>query len=99
VEPDALSRIPQRRTPRRDRRHRLLREWTIGRLYVFDPDESARSLGTFAILSQIAIARERGLPHVYLGFWIDGHPKMDYKKRYRPLEILDSGAWKTLESA
>ena len=62
----------------------------------FDPGESTRSLGTFAILSQIAIARERGLPHVYLGFWIDGHPKMDYKKRYHPLEVLEAGAWKTL---
>ena len=65
----------------------------------FDPDETERSLGTFAILSQIAIARERGLPHVYLGFWIEGHPKMDYKKRYHPLEVLDGGAWKTLETA
>lgn len=65
----------------------------------FDPDESTRSLGTFAILSQIAIARERALPHVYLGFWIEGHPKMDYKRRYHALEILDGGTWKTLESA
>ncbi len=63
----------------------------------FDPDESARSLGTCAILSQIELAREQDLPHVYLGFWIPGHPKMDYKKRYHPLEILDGGAWKTLD--
>ena len=62
----------------------------------FDPDEAARGLGTFAILSQIRLARERGLPHVYLGFWIDGHPKMHYKARYRPLEVLRDGGWHEL---
>jgi arginine-tRNA-protein transferase len=59
----------------------------------FDPAEEARSLGTFAILSQIRIARHQGLAHVYLGFWIEGHPKMQYKARYRPLEVLRDGIW------
>lgn len=59
----------------------------------FDPAEADRSLGTFGILTQIAIAKERGLPHVYLGFWIEGHPKMDYKKRFRPLEVRRNGLW------
>lgn len=60
----------------------------------FDPEEHARSLGTFAILSQIGLARERGLPHLYLGFWIAGHPKMDYKQRFRRLEVLERGRWR-----
>lgn len=60
----------------------------------FDPDESARGLGTFAILSQIELARERGLAHVYLGFWIERHAKMDYKARFRPLELLDAEGWR-----
>lgn len=59
----------------------------------FDPAESARGLGTFAILQQIALARRRGTPWVYLGFWIDGHPKMDYKRRFQPLEIRRGGDW------
>jgi arginine-tRNA-protein transferase len=63
----------------------------------FDPAQRARSLGTFAILSQVEIARRRGLPHVYLGFWIDGHPKMDYKARFRPLEVLRDGGWRELD--
>ncbi len=63
----------------------------------FDPDEHARGLGTFAILSQIRIAQAYGLAHVYLGFWIDGHPKMHYKARFRPLEILREGGWRDLE--
>lgn len=63
----------------------------------FDPDEESRSLGTFAILSQIRIASENRLPYVYLGFWIDGHPKMHYKTRYRPLEILRENTWLELD--
>jgi arginine-tRNA-protein transferase len=62
----------------------------------FDPAERTRGLGTYAILRQIELARERGLPHLYLGFWIDGHPKMDYKARFRPLQVLDALGWHTL---
>jgi arginine-tRNA-protein transferase len=60
----------------------------------FDPDEAARGLGTYAILRQIELARERGLPYVYLGFWIESHPKMDYKARFRPLELLTPDGWR-----
>jgi arginine-tRNA-protein transferase len=63
----------------------------------FDPDEHARSLGTFAILQQIALARRRGLPWVYLGFWIEGHPKMDYKRRFRPLQVRGSAGWAVMD--
>ena len=34
-----------------------------------------------------------GLPYVYLGFWLQGHPKMDYKRNFRPLEQLDGREW------
>ena len=54
----------------------------------FEPGEEARGLGTFAILSQLRLAHEHALPHLYLGFWIAGHPKMHYKSRFRPLEVL-----------
>ena len=63
----------------------------------FDPDETARGLGTFAILRQIELARERALPHVYLGFWIENHPKMGYKARFKPLELLGPEGWKALD--
>jgi leucyl-tRNA---protein transferase len=59
----------------------------------FDPDEEARSLGTYAILQQVQLARRRGLPWLYLGFWIDGHPKMDYKRRFRALQIRTREGW------
>jgi leucyl-tRNA---protein transferase len=59
----------------------------------FDPEVDARSLGTYAILRQIEWARTSGLSHVYLGYWIHGHPKMDYKSAFRPLERLEQGHW------
>jgi arginine-tRNA-protein transferase len=67
---------------------------SLSAVYTFyAPEEAARSLGTFAILTQVEHARTLGLPHVYLGFWLDGHPKMDYKKKFRPLEKLDGREW------
>jgi leucyl-tRNA---protein transferase len=59
----------------------------------YEPDLPRRSLGVFAILSQIQWARREGLPHLYLGYWIDGHPKMHYKTQYQPLEMLRDGRW------
>lgn len=66
----------------------------LSAVYTFyEPELHGRGIGTFAILQQIEIARQRGLDHVYLGFWIKGHPKMDYKKRFAPIEILLNGEW------
>ena len=65
----------------------------------YDPDESARGLGTLAILKQIEWARRDGRSHLYLGYWIAGHDKMDYKRRFRPLEGFDGRSWRRLEFA
>ncbi|PKM01576.1 MAG: arginyltransferase, partial [Gammaproteobacteria bacterium HGW-Gammaproteobacteria-6] len=46
-----------------------------------------------AVLQQILWAQREGLRHLYLGYWIANHPKMDYKARFAPLEILDNGRW------
>lgn len=59
----------------------------------FEPDESRRSLGRYAILWQIEEARRAGLPAVYLGYWIRNCRKMNYKTEYRPLEMLISQRW------
>lgn len=63
----------------------------------FDPEQQHRSLGTYAILQQIAWAQRQSLPHLYLGYWIEGHQKMDYKRRYRPLEAYDGRRWRLME--
>lgn len=63
----------------------------------YDPDLTGRSLGTHIILDHVAMAREAGLPYVYLGYWVPGSPKMDYKRRFKPLEIFHAGQWRRLE--
>ena len=59
----------------------------------FEPGDRGRSLGSYMILDHINQARKRGLPYVYLGYWIKGCSKMDYKSRFQPLEVLKSGKW------
>ena len=59
----------------------------------FDPDETARSLGTYMILEHIERARKHGLPYVYLGYWVRGSDKMDYKQRFQPQEQLGENGW------
>lgn len=60
----------------------------------YDPAEGSRSLGTFNILSLLASARERGLPHVYLGYYVAGCRSMEYKRKFRPNEVLrPNGTW------
>jgi leucyl-tRNA---protein transferase len=62
----------------------------------FHPGAIARSLGSHMILDHIAQARERGLSYVYLGYWIQGSSKMDYKARFQPLEALGAEGWARL---
>ncbi|MER9134864.1 arginyltransferase [Mesorhizobium sp. M0047] len=59
----------------------------------FNPDLEERSLGTFMILDHIARARAMGLPHVYLGYWVNGSRKMNYKMRFMPQEHLGPKGW------
>lgn len=64
----------------------------------FSPDHARRSLGTFAILQQIDHCRRQNLAHLYLGFWIEGHPKMNYKRQFAPGEVRRDGIWRALAS-
>lgn len=59
----------------------------------FDPQVEDRSLGTFMILDHIARAKAAGLPHVYLGYWVNGSRKMNYKVRFSPQEHLRPKGW------
>jgi arginyl-tRNA--protein-N-Asp/Glu arginylyltransferase len=59
----------------------------------FDPEQEDRSLGTYMILDHIARARAEGLPHVYLGYWVNGSRKMNYKVRFTPQEHLGPRGW------
>jgi leucyl-tRNA---protein transferase len=69
----------------------------LSAVYTFyDPDLRGRGLGNCSVLHQIGQARELRLPYLYLGYWIAASPKMAYKGRFRPLEILQEGQWNTL---
>jgi arginine-tRNA-protein transferase len=62
----------------------------------FDPTLGRRSLGSFMVLWLIEEARRQGLPHVYLGFWVDNSPKMVYKTRFQPLQAFGAQGWTIL---
>jgi arginyl-tRNA--protein-N-Asp/Glu arginylyltransferase len=64
----------------------------------YDPElATEHSLGTYLILDHIERARRMGLPYVYLGYWVDGAKKMDYKRRFLPQERLMQDGWKRFE--
>ena len=63
----------------------------------YQPEQAARSLGTYMILDHIMRARNLGLPHLYLGYWVEGSKKMAYKARFLPQERLGMEGWQRAE--
>jgi leucyl-tRNA---protein transferase len=63
----------------------------------YDPDRSRSSLGSFVILDHVRRAARGGLPYVYLGYWVEGSHKMDYKAKFEPLELLRPQGWMRVE--
>jgi len=59
----------------------------------YDPTQSRRSLGSFVILDHVIQACLTSLPYVYLGYWVRGSEKMDYKARFSPIELLKPEGW------
>lgn len=64
----------------------------------YTPDAPRQSLGTYIILDHIEIARNAGLPYVYLGYWVPGSPKMGYKASFSGLEVYMGGAWQKMRN-
>ena len=63
----------------------------------YDTTQAERSLGVFMILDHIARARRLGLPHLYLGYWVENSRKMHYKTRFQPQERLCAEGWKRVD--
>ncbi|WP_067734620.1 arginyltransferase [Novosphingobium naphthalenivorans] len=65
----------------------------------YDPYHEERAgLGNYIILDHIRRAQDMGLPYVYLGYWVEGSPRMQYKVRYRPMEKLGRTGWERLDA-
>ncbi len=63
----------------------------------YDTERPGRpGLGTFIILDHVLRAAQVGLPFVYLGYWVSGSARMDYKRRFHPLEALSARGWSRL---
>ena len=66
----------------------------------YDPEiEDRAGLGNYIILDHIRRAAQGGLPFVYLGYWVEGSDRMQYKVRYRPLERLTRSGWERMPDA
>jgi arginine-tRNA-protein transferase len=63
----------------------------------YAPDMPRRSLGTYMVLDHVEIARDAGLPYVYLGYWVPGSQKMGYKARFSGLEVYAGGRWQKMK--
>lgn len=64
----------------------------------FDPDEEKRSLGTEMLLWLIDYAKMHSFDYIYLGYWVKGSPKMDYKAKFSPLEVCTIRGWQSFET-
>lgn len=63
----------------------------------YDPDLRQSSLGQYIILDHIELARASNLPYVYLGYWVPGSQKMDYKSKFKGLEVCRNNSWQALD--
>jgi arginine-tRNA-protein transferase len=63
----------------------------------FAPECAARSLGTNAVLQQVALARKQRMQWLYLGYWVEDCRKMSYKCRFRPHQVLHPAGWHNVD--
>lgn len=62
----------------------------------YAPERERDSIGTTLIVRLSQVAQILHLPYNYLGYYVSGCRKMDYKTRFKPIEVYQSGAWQIL---
>jgi arginine-tRNA-protein transferase len=63
--------------------------------FFYDPDERQRSLGTWNVLNIIEHARQRRIPYVYLGYYVENCPSLAYKGQFLPNQLRGAdGIWR-----
>jgi arginine-tRNA-protein transferase len=61
--------------------------------HFFNPDFASRSIGVFSVLIEIMLCPEFHVPWYYIGYWVPGCKKMEYKAQYKPYQLLINGEW------
>ena len=68
----------------------------LSAVYTFyDPADPSAAYGSYSVLWQLEQVRQLGLRYLYLGYWIEASPKMSYKSRFQPHQLLLGGRWQT----
>lgn len=70
---------------------------SVSAVYSFyDPAHKQKSLGTYLVLQSLLWATKEKIEYFYMGLYLQGHKKMNYKNRFRPYETLNIGdsKWK-----
>jgi arginyl-tRNA--protein-N-Asp/Glu arginylyltransferase len=70
----------------------------LSAVYTFYAPEARQNFGTFNVLWQLQQAKSLGLSYLYLGYWIEGCQKMDYKSSFKPYELMQNGMWQPTQA-
>jgi len=65
--------------------------------YEISDEIEKRSIGVFSVLKEIELCRSMEIPYYYLGLFLAGCRKMNYKINYEPYELLIDGVWVSSE--
>ncbi|MDA7746982.1 arginyltransferase [Psychromonas sp.] len=63
----------------------------------YDPDYTANSLGKFAVLQQLHLAKQQHIDFLYLGYYIHNCQKMNYKNQFNPHQRFINQQWEQFD--